>query len=150
MNPSIETAIPGPRSMAPIAPVSASALSGEALDREIARRVLALGMETAPPFSTDEAAAEDLANRVANGTGWRFEISERGDTWSAMWIELPTASSAGAPRRLLSLVTATAPTRPLAICRALLKAARSPRWPRSPARSRPLPPASSPDTARVA
>lgn len=129
MNPSIESVTSRPRSFAPVLPASTSAVSGEALDREIARRVLALRMDTAPPFSTDEAAADDLANRASSGTGWRFEISERADTWSAMWIELPPDSFARAPRRILSLVTATAPTRPLAICRALLKAARSPRWP---------------------
>ena len=48
--------------------------------------------------------------------------------WSAMWIE-PPAGAPTKPRRILSLITATGPTRAAAICRALVRATRCPRWP---------------------
>jgi len=102
---------------------------GPDLDREIERRVF--GRESsrpAPPFSTEDWTASTMAELVARRTGWTFDVMRQDGVWSAMWIERPQAS-AGPKRRVLSLVTATAPTRPLAICRALLRAAGSPRWP---------------------
>ncbi|MDQ6893479.1 MAG: hypothetical protein M3167_12465 [Acidobacteriota bacterium] len=102
---------------------------GPELDREIERRVFGRNStHSAPPFSTQDGNAEGLAELVSGQTGWWFDVSEREGTWSAMWIEPPVGSGAK-PRRILSLITATGDTRAAAICRALLRATRCPRWP---------------------
>lgn len=102
---------------------------GPELDREIERRVFGrIPTRPAPPFSTEDWNAQALAELVSRETGWWFDVSERDGLWSAMWIE-PPVGAATKPRRILSLITATAETRAAAICRALLRAARCPRWP---------------------
>jgi hypothetical protein len=111
-----------PRSAEPLEP-------GPELDREIERRVFGRSsVRATPPFSTEDWSAQTLAEIVSRETGWRFEVSERDGTWSAMWIE-PPAAAATKSRRILSLITATGETRAAAICRALLRATRCPRWP---------------------
>ncbi len=104
--------------------------AGPELDREIEVRVFNTSARTAPPFSTEDWTACTMAELVARRTGWSFDAMLHDGLWSALWIEQPSVS-AGSKRRVLSLITATAPTRPLAICRALLRAARCPRWPSS-------------------
>jgi hypothetical protein len=100
--------------------------AGEELDRYIESRVFGrAAARSVPPFSTEEWTATALAELVSRETGWRFEAALRDGTWEAMWIEYPRTGR----RRVLSLTTATAPTRALAICRALIKATGSPRWP---------------------
>ena len=108
--------------------------SGPELDREIERRVFSRSPGRAvPPFSTEDWTATALAQLVTRQTGWECEISEQDGTWSAMWIEYPrTATAPSSRHRILSMITAAAPTRALAICRALIKATRCPRWPRIP------------------
>ncbi|HYK41706.1 MAG TPA: hypothetical protein VE007_04895 [Thermoanaerobaculia bacterium] len=102
---------------------------GPELDREIERRVFGrASTRQVPPFSTEDWNAQALAELVSRETGWWFDVSERDGLWSAMWIE-PPAGAATKPRRILSLITATADTRAAAICRALLRATRCPRWP---------------------
>ena len=72
----------------------------------------------------------DLALDVSRRTGWICEVSTSGGLWSATWIENRRRAPGDARRRKIgALVTATAPTRALAICRSMLKAARMPRWP---------------------
>lgn len=116
-------------SNAPFARPSEPVSAGPDLDREIEQRVFGRqSSRPAPPFSTEDWTASTMAELVARQTGWTFDVMRQDGVWSAMWIERPQAS-AGPKRRVLSLVTATAPTRPLAICRALLRAAGSPRWP---------------------
>ncbi len=107
------------------------ATSGPDLDRRIAREVLKRRIgDAVPAFSEDDNAATALAQEISRETGWKFELSRSGGVWSVTWIEDRRRASADPRRRKIgALVTACAPTRPLAICRALLKAARSPRWP---------------------
>lgn len=115
------------------------AIAGEELDRRIERTVLFRESgEPVPRFSSDDGAATQLALDVARKTGWDFEISRRGGLWCVSWVENRRREPGDARRRKIgALVTATAPTRPLAICRALLKAARLPRWPLAPSRALP-------------
>jgi hypothetical protein len=102
---------------------------GPELDREIERRVFGrTSTRPVPPFSTQDWNAQALAELVSRQTGWWFDVSEREGIWNAMWIE-PPAGAPTRPRRILSLITATGPTRAAAICRALLRATRCPRWP---------------------
>ena len=104
---------------------------GPELDREIERRVFGrTSTRPAPPFSTQDWNAQALAELVSRQTGWWFDVCERDGegVWSAMWIE-PPVGAATKPRRILSLITATGETRAAAICRALLRATRCPRWP---------------------
>ncbi|MEP6767144.1 MAG: hypothetical protein ABJC61_00645 [Acidobacteriota bacterium] len=115
---------PAPHTSLPLAP-------GPELDREIERRVFSRAPGRAiPPFSTEEWTATALAELVARQTGWTCEVGEQHGAWSALWIEHPEESPAPAGRRrILSMVTASGPTRALAICRSLIKATRCPRWP---------------------
>ncbi len=105
--------------------------SGPELDREVERRVFSRAPgRSVPPFSTEDWTATALAGLVSRQTGWTCEVSELHGAWSAMWIEHPGASPASpARRRILSMVTASGPTRALAICRSLVKATRCPGWP---------------------
>ncbi|MEP6801811.1 MAG: hypothetical protein ABJC07_07735 [Acidobacteriota bacterium] len=115
-----------PRGGALLSPESASDL-----DREIERRVfLKAPGRAVPPFSTEDWTAAALAQQVSRQTGWACEVSEHDGTWSAIWFETPRPSSDLAPQKILSRITASAPTRALAICRALIKATRCPAWPR--------------------
>lgn len=101
------------------------AIADEELDRRIEREVLFRSCgDRRPGFSSDEDAAMELAAEVSRTTGWKFQLTQSGGAWTATWIE-----DFARRCRIGTLVTASAGTRPLAICRALLKAARSPRWP---------------------
>jgi len=105
--------------------------AGEQLDRQIERRVFGRDSEkSVPPFSTEDWTATALAELASRRTGWWFDVAERDGVWEAMWIEHPPISEERKPGdRILSLITATASTRALAICRSLLRAAACPRWP---------------------
>ncbi len=105
--------------------------SGPELDREVERRVFSRAPgRSVPPFSTEDWTATALAELVSRQTGWTCEVSEQNGAWSAIWIEHFDASPAPALRpRILSMVTASGPTRALAICRSLVKATRCPGWP---------------------
>lgn len=105
--------------------------AGPELDRRIQREVLrTIPGDLVPPYSEEDRSATALAHHICRETGWRLEITELRGTWSVTWAEGEEADLAGlSPQRIGALVTASASTRPLAICRALLKAARSPRWP---------------------
>lgn len=120
----VASGCPAPHASLPLAP-------GPELDREIERRVFSRAPGRAvPPFSTEEWTATALAALVSRQTGWTCEVSEQHGAWSAMWIEHPDESPAPpARRRILSMVTASGPTRALAIRRSLIKTSRCPRWP---------------------
>jgi len=95
--------------------------AGPELDRLIEREVL--GVEPAdavPPYSRDEAAAVSLAAKFSREWGWwHFEKKEVFGGWSVGWVE------EGQPYlHSIYPVRSSAPSRALAICRSLLKAAR--------------------------
>jgi hypothetical protein len=100
-------------------------LAGPELDALLHARVF--GGETGgrvPPFSTRDWTALALAELVSDRTGWKYQLLEQGKGWTAIWFE-PHARRGS----LSALVSSRAPTRALALCRALLKAVGSPRWP---------------------
>src|SRR5262249_37329144 len=78
-----------------------------------------------PPFSTRDWTALALAELVSDRKGWKYQLVEQGGGWTAIWYEPHHGRGA-----ISALVSARGPTRALALCRALLKAVRSPRWPR--------------------
>jgi len=94
--------------------------AGPALDREIERRVL--GVEPGshvPPYSTDETAAVALANRFSRTRGWWFFEKKEVFGGSAFgWIQESQPLFVS-----VHPIQASGPTRPLAICRSLLKVA---------------------------
>ena len=96
---------------------------GPEFDRELQKRIFGTDRaESVPPFSTRDWTALALAELVAERTPWRYQLVESAGTWTAIWFE------GGQRRRVAAMVTARAATRALAICRALSKATRSPRW----------------------
>jgi hypothetical protein len=97
--------------------------AGAYLDRLIELRVFGRKpISTVPAYSADENAAELVIARL-NRPPLRWMSLKDGDSWTFHWrspaaddvIEDSTAA------RYSRLVSATAPTRPLAICRAALK-----------------------------
>jgi len=104
-------------------------ITGPELDRLLARKVLGEGSQTpVPPYSSEDWAATALAELVGRHSRWSFHLAFCGSAWMASFTEK------GDPRKnvptppLASLVSATGRTRAIAISRALLKVARSPRW----------------------
>jgi hypothetical protein len=100
-------------------------LSGSELDALLHARVF--GGETGgrvPPFSSRDWTALALAELVSDRTGWKYQLLEQGNGWTAIWFE-PHAGRGS----ISTLVSSRGPTRALALCRALLKAVGSPRWP---------------------
>jgi hypothetical protein len=117
--------------------------AGPELDREIYR--LIEGAEPqgiAPPYSTDDATAVAMAAKFSREwRWWLFEKKNLQGEWVAGWIEETQPL-------LVSVrpIRASAPTRALALCRAVLKVARSARTrpgkkPPPPGREMTLPPA---------
>jgi hypothetical protein len=97
--------------------------AGPDFDRELQQRVFGTDhAASVPPFSTRDWTALALAELVAERTSWRYQLIESAGTWTAIWFE--SARS----RPVAAMVTARASTRALALCAALLKATRSPRW----------------------
>ncbi len=94
---------------------------GPYLDRLIELRVF--GRKPAgevPAYSSDETAAEMVIGRL-NKPPLRWMSLKDGDGWTFHWRK-PVPLPAGRSRaRYMKLVSVTAPTRPLAICRAALK-----------------------------
>lgn len=97
--------------------------AGAYLDRLIELRVFGRKpISTVPAYSADENAADLVIARL-NRPPLRWMSLKDGDSWTFHWrspaaddvIEESTAA------RYARLVSATAPTRPLAICRAALK-----------------------------
>jgi hypothetical protein len=99
---------------------------GPELDRELDIRVLGgSGGDRIPPFSTRDWSSLALAELIAERTGWEYRLMLSGGSWTASWFDRAPSNR----RPLPTLITARGPTRALAICRALLRASRSPRWP---------------------
>lgn len=112
---------------------------GRELDRQMAREVLGTEPgDAAPPYSTNDVTAVALAERFSKERGWwHFEKREIYGGWSVGWI-------AESQPLMVSIrpIRASAPTRSLAICRSLLKVARSSQSPQvseHPALDRPAP-----------
>jgi hypothetical protein len=93
----------------------APAESGASLDRRIARLILGPRSTTEPPpYSRDEAAADSLAARLAT-LGIEPSLERDGDRWYCVFRA--AQSGDGLKERIAS---GSAPTRALAICRAVL------------------------------
>jgi hypothetical protein len=82
--------------------------------------------DSVPPFSTRDWTALALAELVSDRKGWKYQLVEQSGGWTAIWYEPHHGRGS-----ISALVSARGPTRSLALCRALLKAVRSPRWPRA-------------------
>jgi len=97
--------------------------AGPYLDRLIELRVFKRKpLSDAPRYSTEEEAAELVIARL-NKPPLRWMSLKDGDQWTFHWRKLIPAPPGGgkSTTRYLKMVTATAPTRPLAICRAAIK-----------------------------
>ena len=94
--------------------------AGPQLDREVERRVCGVEPgEVVPPYSTDEAAALDLAHRFSRTRGWWFfEKREVFGGAAFGWIQESQPLFVS-----VHPIQASAPTRALAVCRSLLKVA---------------------------
>jgi hypothetical protein len=116
--------------------------AGPELDREIHRIIEGEEPRSdseVPPYSTDDATAIAMAARFSREWGWwLFEKKDLQGEWVAGWIEETQPL-------LVSVrpVRASAPTRPLALCRAVLHVVRT-------ARVRPEKRAAHPDRAAKA
>ena len=96
---------------------------GAILDRLIELRVFGRKPVTdVPPYSTSDSAA-DMVVRALARPPWRWMCLQSGRDWTFHWRQ-PTANAdldSSTISRYVTLITVTAPTRPLAICRAALK-----------------------------
>jgi hypothetical protein len=94
--------------------------AGPALDREIERRIGGVEPgEVVPAYSTDDAAALELAQRFSRTRGWWFfEKREVFGGAAFGWIQESQPLFVS-----VHPIQASAPTRALAVCRSLLKVA---------------------------
>lgn len=96
--------------------------AGPFLDRMIELKVFGQKpMSEAPHYSTDDAAAERVLARL-NRPPLRWVAIRENDGWTVAWRQPSEHADADSTAtRYVRLVSASAPTRPLAICRAALK-----------------------------
>jgi hypothetical protein len=87
--------------------------AGPELDREVARRVFGEDRPQAPPYSAENTAADLLLWSIAQA-GIAFKVQELDGVYHCVLWRGSTALRQGA-------TTESAPTRPLAICRAALR-----------------------------
>jgi len=101
--------------------------AGPYLDRLVELRVFGRKpISAVPAYSTDENAADLVIARL-NWPPLRWMSLKDGDAWTFHW-RTPIADGAAddsTAARYARLVSASAPTRPLAVCRAALKLVRS-------------------------
>ena len=96
---------------------------GPALDRLIELRVFGRKpVSDVPPYSTSDSAA-DMVVRMLARPPWRWMCLQSGREWTFHWRRPHERASLddSTVTRYVNLITVTAPTRPLAICRAALK-----------------------------
>jgi hypothetical protein len=102
--------------------------AGPELDRLLARRVLGgEGEAPAPPYSSEDLAATALAELVGRQSDWSFHLAFCGSAWMATFTQKSDPKEPPSPP-VATLVSASGRSRALAICRALLKVTRCPRW----------------------
>ena len=93
------------------------------LDRLIELRVFGRKpVADVPPYSTSDSAADVVVRALARPP-WRWMCLQSGRDWTFHWRrprEGPNSEDSTVTR-YVNLITVTAPTRPLAICRAALK-----------------------------
>lgn len=138
---------PAPAGLGETSDSAAAAAPGPRLDRVILQRVFGRSAGPPfPPFSTEDWTATALAEAVGRRPGWSFHLAACGRLWTATFLENTMRQCGGWSPFVSSLICATGRTRALAICRALLKVTRCPRWSpldggaiRLPARPLPLP-----------
>src|SRR6476620_2404364 len=103
-------------------PKTLSHEEGPALDRLIELRVFGRKPVTdVPPYSTSDSAA-DMVVRALARPPWRWMCLQTGRDWTFHGRQ-PMANTdldSSTISRDVTLITVTAPTRPLAICRAAL------------------------------
>ncbi|PYQ68411.1 MAG: hypothetical protein DMF54_00685 [Acidobacteria bacterium] len=96
---------------------------GATLDRLIELRIFGRKPVTdVPPYSTSDSAADVVVRALARPP-LRWMCLQSGRDWTFHWRR-PMAGpdpEASTVTRYVNLITVTAPTRPLAICRAALK-----------------------------
>jgi len=108
---------------------SFAASVGPQVDRAIALRVL--GGDTpasVPPYSSEDWAATALAELIGRQSAWSFHLTFCGSSWTATFTEKASTSTEPWSSGVSALVCASGRTRALAICRAIWKITRSPRW----------------------
>lgn len=106
-----------------------AASAGPEIDRALAVRVL--GGDTpasVPPYSAEDWAATALAELVGRQSAWSFHLAFCGSSWTATFTEKSARQRDPWNSGLSAFVCASGRTRALAICRALWKVTRSPRW----------------------
>jgi hypothetical protein len=106
-----------------------AATAGPQVDRALALRVL--GGETpasVPPYSSEDWAATALAELVGRQSAWSFHLTFCGSSWTATFTEKTSTSNDPWSSEVSAFVCASGRTRALAICRAIWKVTRSPRW----------------------
>jgi hypothetical protein len=119
----------GPEAYDARAGSSFAEITGPELDRVLARKVLGEGSPApVPPYSSEDWAATALAELVGRHSRWSFHLAFCGNAWMASFTEKGDPKKNIPSPPLASLVSATGRTRAVAISRALMKVARSPRW----------------------
>jgi hypothetical protein len=95
---------------------------GPVLDRLIELRVFGRKpVSDVPPYSTSDSAADVVVRALARPP-WRWMCLQTGREWTFHWRRPHEANlDDSTVSRYVNLITVTAPTRPLAICRAALK-----------------------------
>jgi hypothetical protein len=119
--------------------------AGPYLDRLVELRVFGRKpISSVPSYSTDEAAADLVIARL-NRPPLRWMSLKDGEAWTFHWrAPAGDVSDDSTAARYQRFVSASAPTRPLAVCRAALKLVQT-----TPARPHSEPPPATPQAPRV-
>lgn len=95
--------------------------AGPDLDREVARLLGIHASEAVPRYSTDDRVAVALAEWFSREWGWwHYKKREVYGGWTVGWIEEKQPMQYSC-----SPIQSSGPTRPLAICRSILKVVES-------------------------
>jgi hypothetical protein len=95
--------------------------AGAFLDRLIELKVFGRKpVGEVPRYSTDDAAAERILAQL-NRSPLRWMAIQDGDTWICSWRHPGPGDGDTTATRYMKLVSASAETRPLAICRSALR-----------------------------
>lgn len=111
------------------AEASFAATAGPEIDRSLAIRVL--GGDTppsVPPYSSEDWAATALAELIGRQSAWSFHLTFCRAAWTATFTEKAARPRDPWSSGVSAFVCASGRTRAIAICRAIWKVSRSPRW----------------------